>query len=160
MSHSLLAVLLVLSANPATAPAAASIPPAAASATPTGSPAPAATPSLNEPRKHEILQILFRNSSAKLSDLRYCGYAVPGVPSPTLGDWLGKLFADMESGDNTVESECDPPRDPSAAAASWTCHVDLVHADGDDHWKWGFEMRVRADDHTLVKSSLACSGDQ
>jgi len=157
VSHLILGVLLLTAANAAAhaaAPAAASIPPAASvSATPTPSPA------LEEPKKFEVLQILFRESSMKLTDLRACGYDLPGVPSPTLGDWLGKLFADMESGDNTVESECEPPKNPSSASAAWTCHVDLVHADGDDHWKWGFEMRVRADDHSLVKSSLACSGE-
>lgn len=141
----MLAVVVLLSAT------AALITPAAK---PT--PTPAAAP-LVEPEKQEVLALLFRNSGTRLSEGRYCGNAVAGAPAPTIGDWLAKLMSDMDSGDNTVEVACDKPAKPDSPDASWTCHVDLVHADGDDQWKWGMDLGLRVADRTLARGSLACT---
>lgn len=126
---------------------------------PTAQASPAATPEAPlEPSRQEVLQLLFRHADMRLTEGRYCGYSLPGTPAPTLGDWLGKLFSDMESGDNTVEVACDPLAPAAASAdATFTCHVDVVHVDGDDHWKWGVSLGVRALDRTLAKDSFECS---
>lgn len=110
------------------------------------------------PTRKEVIRALLALHDVSLSTDSSCRNVGTDPSDTNIGDYISGFLAEQtDKGKNWLDI-----RTKRASAAglepAWDCDFVIRHVDGDDRWGWGVSFQMRAKDHTVVKTSIRCTG--
>jgi hypothetical protein len=123
-------------------------------------PAPAARrfDPITAPTGQEMIRALIALQTTPLAHLTRCAGKGANESDVDVGDFLAGYAATfVEQGHNWVVTLARPAP-PANGVRVWRALVSFHRSHGDEDWAWGMEFLMRADDHSLVPSSISCVG--
>jgi hypothetical protein len=110
------------------------------------------------PTRKEVIRALLALRDVNLSTDSSCTNVGTDPSDTNIGDYISGFLAEQtDEGKNWFDI-----RTKRASAAGlepvWDCDFVIRHVDGDDRWGWGVSFQMRAKDHTVVKTSIRCTG--
>lgn len=110
------------------------------------------------PTRKEVIRALLSVHDVSLSTDSSCTNVGTNPSDTNIGDYISGFLAEQtDKGQNWLDIRT---KRASAAASelAWDCDFVIRHVDGDDRWGWGVSFQMRAKDHTVVKTSIRCTG--
>jgi hypothetical protein len=110
------------------------------------------------PTRKEVIRALLALRDVNLSTDSSCTNVGTDPSDTNIGDYISGFLAEQtDEGKNWFDI-----RTKRASAAglepAWDCDFVIRHVDGDDRWGWGVSFQMRAKDHTVVQTSIRCTG--
>ena len=110
------------------------------------------------PTRKEVIRGLLALQDVSLSADSSCTNVGTNPSDTNIGDYISGFLAEQnDKGKNWLDVHT---KRGSVAGSEpvWDCDLVIRHVDGDDRWGWGVSFQMRAKDHSLVKSSVRCTG--
>jgi hypothetical protein len=124
-------------------------------------PAPAARhfDPITAPTGQEMIRALIAVQATPLARLTRCAGKGLNDTDSDVGDFLaGYASTFIEQGHNWIVTVARPAPQPVNGARVWRALVSFHRSHNDEDWAWGMEFLMRADDHSLIPSSISCVG--
>ncbi len=101
----------------------------------------------------EALRFVFRAQNLPLKDNPSCQDLVTSVEAPTLGDWMGWVFSQLEpvEGLSGIDAKCEGPAD------KLQCSVNARRRAGEEVWQWGVEFTANGSTGDIDPATLKCN---
>jgi len=111
------------------------------------------------PTRKEILRALLSSQDVSLTTDSSCSGVGTEPADVNIGDYISGFLAEQNSGTGKNWLDIEAKRSSvSGSDAVWNCDVVIRHVDGDDRWGWGVSFQIKPKDHSVIKSSIRCTG--